>query len=66
MSRDPSCDFCTAAVGVCIDCDACFGEHCECDPCQHGKSRQDDCVFCQRFVSLDLDFNMMEDSSAEG
>lgn len=51
--RDPACDFCAEAVGICTECSGCFGGHCQCDPCQHGRRRDQQCVFCVRgFTSL--------------
>jgi hypothetical protein len=35
-------------VGICIYCDGCFINCCTCDPCQHGKRRDEECVFCER------------------
>jgi hypothetical protein len=34
--------------GVCIECYGCFHQCCTCDPCQHGRTRQEKCVFCER------------------
>lgn len=50
FSNDPMkfCKKCKAMTGVCVDCRQCFAEHCVCDPCQHGKTRKQECIFCER------------------
>jgi hypothetical protein len=48
MARDPNCDFCLGAYGICTECEGCMFDHCECDPCAHGKARIEECIFCDR------------------
>ena len=52
MGQHPTCAVCNAGrpdlQGICVECDGCFHEHCQCPVCQHGKTRLEDCVFCDR------------------
>jgi len=56
MPQHPTCPRCNAGRpdlrGICTDCDGCMSEHCQCDPCQHGKSQEEECVFCLRWSSV--------------
>ena len=67
MPRDSECIVCNAGrpnlQAICTDCDGCMVEHCQCDPCQHGKTRAEECVFCQRGFALPLsDVMVMRDN----
>jgi hypothetical protein len=40
-------DACKDFGGICTICEESM-KTCQCDPCQHGRTRQEECVFCER------------------
>ncbi len=52
MTKD-ECEACQDVCGRCTECQKCMLTHCACNPCQHGRYREEECVFCRRESFID-------------